>query len=145
MSRLNKRLSTGKTKKKNSFPFNNASNLFYSSFCLTDNKTFAFFYVEDKKIVDNTLIKDLNKFKLNEADLDMIIDKQTLLEPIKGIKDIEFPEIGRVKTDIFEFMKKIYPQCVFHPIQTFFGQAVNSMIIVLQEEYGKPVGLFKTY
>jgi len=122
----------------------NQKPLYYSGFCLTDNKSFAFFYADDKNFVDNVPIKDLNRFKLNETDLDMIIDKSEMVIPSKGVKKVNFPEIGFVDREIFNTIKKLYPRSVFHRINSFFGQAVNSMIIVLHEEYGKPVGLFKT-
>jgi hypothetical protein len=117
--------------------------LYYSGFCLTDNLTFAFFYAEEKKLVDNSLIKDLNRFKFNEAELDIILDRTTKIEFSKGIKKVHFPNYGFINREIFNTMQEIYPECVFHPVLTFFGQDVNSMLIVLSEEYGKPVGLFK--
>lgn len=119
--------------------------LYYSGFCLTDNLSFAFFYTDTKFFVDNVPIKDLNRFKFNEADLDMTIDKSIMLQPSKGVKKVSFNGIGLIDRDIFNTMKKIYPESVFHPVQSFFGQTVNAMIIVLHEEYGKPVGLFKTH
>lgn len=122
----------------------NKKPLYYSGFCLTDNLNFAFFYADDKKIIDNFQTKDLNKFKLNEADLDMIVDKTEKLEPEENGEEVIFKDVGFVYHDLFNTMKTLYPKCVFHKIQSFFGQDVNSMIIVLQEEFGKPVGLLKT-
>lgn len=119
--------------------------LFYSGFCLTDNLNFAFFYADTKNFVDNISIKALNRFKLNEADLDMEIDREIEIIPSKGVKKVSFPDIGQIDRVIFNTMKNMYPNCVFHQLKTFFGQAVNSMIIVLHEEKGKPVGLLKTH
>lgn len=120
------------------------NSLYYSGFCLTDNMTFAFFYADSKIIVDRIDTKGLNKFKFNEADLDMIVDKETKLEPKKEGKDFIF-DIGSVNCNLFNAMIQLYPDCVFHQIKEFNGSKVNSLIIVLQEEYGKPIGLFKTH
>ena len=119
--------------------------LFYSGFCLTDNQKFAFFYADTKIFVDNISVKSLNRFKLNEADLDMEINREIEVIPNKGVKKVSFSDIGQIDRVIFNTMKNIYPDCVFHQLKTFFGQAVNSMIIVLHEEKGKPVGLLKTH
>jgi hypothetical protein len=125
--------------------FDKIKPLYYSGFCLTDNKNFAFFYAEDKKIIDKVSTKVLNRFKLNEADLDIIIDKTEMIVPKKGLKEVTFSGIGLIERNLLNEMEKMYPKCVYHQIESFFGQRVNSMIIVLQEEFGKPVGLFKTH
>jgi len=148
MSKRIKKISLNKKEsKKEDNPLEKALNrkpLYYSGFCFTDNKTFAFFYTDSKFFIDNVPTKDLNRFILNEADLDMEVDKTEMLVPSKGVKSVSFNGIGLVDRDIFNTMRKIYPNSVFHRVKTFFGQTVNSMIIVLHEEYGKPVGLFKT-
>jgi hypothetical protein len=120
------------------------SDLYYSGFCLTDNVSFAFFYADTKIIVDKIDTNGLNRFKFNESDLDMLVNKEVQLEPKKKGKEFVF-DIGSIDCNVFNAMIALYPECVFHPIKEFNGNAVNSMIIVLQEEYGKPIGLFKTH
>ena len=118
--------------------------LFYSTFCLTDNLNFAFFYADAKIFVDNIPAKALNKFKFDEVDLDMEIDRLQTIQPSKGVKEVNLG-IGQIDRNIFNLVKTLYPDCVFHPLKSFFGQTVNSLIIVLHEEHGKPVGLLKTH
>jgi len=119
--------------------------LFYSTFCLTDNLNFAFFYADAKIFVDNIQVKALNKFKFDEVDLDMEIDRSQEIKPSKGVKQVTFNGVGFVERDIFNVFKSLYPDSTFHQLKSFFGQTVNSLIIVLHEEHGKPVGLLKTH
>jgi len=148
MSRLKKlNLQSNKKEEKKDNPFKtilNKTPLFYSTFCLTDNLNFAFFYADAKIFVDNIPAKALNKFKFDEVDLDMEIDRLQTIQPSKGVKEVNLG-IGQIDRNIFNLVKTLYPDCVFHPLKSFFGQTVNSLIIVLHEEYGKPIGLLKTH
>lgn len=119
--------------------------LYYSGFCLTDNLNFAFFYADTKIFVDNIPNKGLNRFKLSEGELNIEFDREKEVKPSKGLKEVSFIDIGYVDRAIFNTMKSIHPESVFHRVQTFFGQTVNSLIIVLHEEKGKPVGLLKAH
>ena len=149
MSRLKKlNLQSNKKEEKKDNPFKtilNKTPLFYSSFCLTDNLNFAFFYADAKIFVDNIPAKALNKFKFDEVDLDMEIDRSQEIKPSKGVKQVTFNGVGFVERDIFNVFKSLYPDSTFHQLKSFFGQTVNSLIIVLHEEYGKPIGLLKTH
>jgi|PlaIllAssembly_1097288.scaffolds.fasta_scaffold01265_6 hypothetical protein len=144
MSKL-KRLNLDKQRENLLKPVLDGKTLYYSGFCLTDNMNFAFFYADTKFFVDNMPTKTLNRFKLNEADLDIEVDRSKTLIPSKGVKKVSFTDIGQVDRTIFNTMKNIYPNCVFHQVKTLFGQTVNSIVIVLHEDKGKPVGLLKTH
>ena len=124
--------------------FNKQKVLYYSGFCLTDNNKFAFFDINDQFVVDNDIKLKLNRFTLNEIELDLEIDREKQILPSKGIKKVNLG-IGFVFRDLFDIFMKTYPECVFYPLLTFFGKKVNTLLIVLSEEYGKPVGLLKTH
>ena len=143
MSKL-KRMNFERQKDNPLAPILKKNPLYYSGFCLTDNLDFAFFYTDSKFFVDNIPVKALNRFKLNEADLDIEIDRSKKLIPKKGAKTVSFTDVGVIDREMFKVLKAIYPNCTFHHVKTFFGQPVNSIVIVLHEDQGKPVGLLKT-
>ena len=56
--------------------------VWFSGFCFTDNKNFAFFDVTEQFAVDNGF-NDVLSFKLTEDDLQMIIDRKKQIIPSK--------------------------------------------------------------
>lgn len=54
-------------------------------------------------------------------------------------------DIGYVNYDLYNWFKQTFPSCVFHHITKWFGKRVNTLVIVLAEEYGKPVAIVKIH
>lgn len=122
---------------------NSRKSLFYSGFCLTDNKEFAIFYVDDKFLVDNKIKMNLNRFMLSENDLDMEINRDVQIIPEKGVRKYKVEENKYINNELVDLFKKDFPECVFFKLKSFFGKPVNTLLIVLSEEFGKPIGLLK--
>jgi len=148
-SKSGKNLSSIKTvipviEQKNTVTFPVFNKLFYSGFCLTDNDQFALFFVDKQFLFDNSMEMSKTKFELTENNLDMIINRKERLSPKCGNEFVSFENYGLVKKDLFNWITSKFPKCVFSPVTEFFGNNVNTLVAVLQEEYGKPIGVFKT-
>ena len=52
--------------------------------------------------------------------------------------------IGLIPSVQYNWLIQTYPSCVFHQITKWFGKKVNTLVIVLVEEFGKPVAIVKT-
>lgn len=119
--------------------------IFISDYGLTDNSTFAIFgpeninkYVEQKKIIC------FETFLLTEEYLDIKIDRNKLLEPVEKDNCVVFELVGQSNKEIIDWFIEEFPNCVFHPINEWFGEKVNTLICVLGNPHGKPVGVVKT-
>lgn len=128
--------------------FEGISPMFYSEFCLTDNKEFAFYDIDDQFLIDNHIDHSvLNIFRFTENDFVMEIDRNKELSPKKGIQKVCF-DFGQkttkrfVKREIFDLVESYYPKRVFHPLKTYNDKRVNSIVIALSEKYGKVIALF---
>ena len=112
------------------------SPLYYSGFCLTDNKEFAVFYTNEQFLVDNNIDKSvILEFNLSENDLNMVVNKKAGKTPPK--------KIPKDKQNIYEWFKHKYNDCVLYPIEEIFDIPVQDMVIVLEQDHGKPVGIIK--
>lgn len=120
-------------------PFEKDADLYYSGFALTDNKNLVLFFADG---LDKETFKSVDEFFLTENDLDISFDKNMLLEPNENYY---FENIGYVRTDVFDWFRKTYANCVFHPVTKWFGKQVNTLLIVLEKKHGKPVGVVKTF
>jgi hypothetical protein len=117
--------------------------LYYSNFALTDNKSLVLFFIDDNLITDFQMRDDkLVEFDLTENDLDISFDKNTLLKPNDNF---HFEDFGYIRPEVFNWFKKTYVNCVFHPITRWFGKQVNTLLIVLEQRHGRPVGVVKTF
>ena len=52
--------------------------------------------------------------------------------------------VGLITSVQYNWLIQTYPSCVFHQITKWFGKKVNTLVIVLVEEFGKPVAIVKT-
>lgn len=131
---------------KNSRTFLNKTPLFYSGFCLTDNLTFMFFYVDDIFITKNDIKVRDDEFVLSENSLNVLFDReQPLTLQRKSKTKYYFKEKeGEIDGEIVNFIQKRYPNCMYYSITEFYDQEVNSLIMVLQKPKGKPFGILKT-
>jgi hypothetical protein len=121
--------------------------LWYSGFCLTDQKHYALFFV-DQEFMDSHHITDVREFQLGPDNLNMELDTGWTVHDIT--RDLLSPQgpiqLGEGVLDLiyWNWFKSKYPNMVVHKVRSFFGQQVFSLWVVLQEDKGKPVGILKT-
>jgi hypothetical protein len=119
--------------------------MFVSDFSLTDNESLALFGAENvKKFIDQKNIVNFETFLLTEEFLDIKIDRNKMLEPIDKGDMIAFESVGQSSKELVLWFMENFPNCVFYPITEWFGQKVNTLICILGNPHGKPVGVVKT-
>jgi len=116
--------------------------LYYSGFALTDNKNLVLFFIDQNLFTGFNFKQPVEDFDLTENDLEIVFDKNVLMEPNENFY---FDNMGYVRSDIFNWFKSQYPKCVFHPVTKWFGKQVNTLLIILEQRHGKPVGVAKTF
>lgn len=119
--------------------------LHYSGFALTDNYNTVLFFIDNEFLEKNNLTNQINEFNLNENDLQIKYDNQKMLRPKILLSAYDFYEVGQVERSRIDWFFKYYPDCVFFPITEWFGKSVNTLVIVLREQFGKVVGVVKTH
>lgn len=125
--------------------FLDVKDLYYSGFCLTDNYSFMFFDLDDDFIVENKLKISNDTFAFTENSLEVVFDKMKPLEySYKGEKVFFKTRKDFIELEKLLFIKKKFPKCLFYEVTEFMGKEVNTLVIVLKEEYGKPFGILKT-
>lgn len=122
------------------------ANIYYSDFCLTDNKNFALFNVFDQNWVDN-IFTNVLPFDLREDDLSMLIDRRS--KTIKLSKRDSLIKVGN-----FGFVDSVYfnllmghirtSNFIFLPVTEWFKRDVNTLIACLPNKQSKPTGILKT-
>jgi len=124
--------------------FNENDTLYLADSLLTDNNSILLFSIDEDFIVKNEIQKKIQLFDLSENDLQINFDKKELIEPILLEDSYYFESIGNITKGQFNWFKEFFPNCVFHLVTDWFGKKVNTLVIVLAEEKGKPVGILKT-
>lgn len=125
--------------------FESKKTLYYSGYALTDNFTIMLLNVNKEFLEKNSLTNKLKEFNLNENDLQIKFDTQKELRPTQLEDAYAFDEIGLINKDILNWFSMKHPKCALHKITEWFGKAVNTLIIVLDDHHGKPVAIVKTY
>lgn len=119
--------------------------LYVSEFSVTDNTSMALFGADNvKKYLDQKKIKNFETFLLTEEILDIKINRNKMLEPIEEGEMVTFESVGQSSKEVVEWFVENFPNCVFFPITEWFGQKVNTLVCVLGNPHGKPVGVVKT-
>jgi hypothetical protein len=119
--------------------------MFVSEFSITDNVTMALFGGDNvRKYLEQKKIKDFETFLLTEEILDIKINRNKLLEPTEKGEMIAFESVGQANKELIDWFLVNFPNCVFFPITEWFGQKVNTLICILGNPHGKPVGVVKT-
>lgn len=120
--------------------------IFTSFNIVTDDNWIALIVPDaDKFVMDNKLENKVVSFVINEDDLAIEYYKNDQLEPYQIDPDIFiFETIGSINDKQYYWFKQTYPNCAFYKITKWFGKEVNTLVIVLVEELGKPVGILKT-
>lgn len=98
------------------------------------------FILENKSDAD--IVVDL--CEINTIDLQMDFDRNKKLKPELIDDSYLFDSIGHITKNQYDWFTKHYPLSAFYPITKWFGKDVNTLVIVLAEEHGKPVGILKT-
>jgi hypothetical protein len=126
--------------------FKSDQELYRSDFTLTDNSNVILFYISDEDLEKNNLTKQLKQFNLNEDDLQIQFNKQKPITPkLTNDDSYEFEDIGFADKTLIDWFSQNYPKCTFYRINNWFGKEVNTLLIVLSERNGKPVGVVKTF
>lgn len=123
--------------------FETVKKLYWSGFCLTDNQNFAVFYADKRFLVDNSIKQALVSFSQSENEVEIICDRENRLDYKHRGLHLEFPEIGKVGVKLFNWFTSKYPKASFHRIFQLNGELVNTLIVVLEEMGGRPVGILK--
>lgn len=118
--------------------------IYYSDTLLTNDDDVMLFSIDDKFLADNQIDLLVQPFNLNENDLEIQFNKLKPLKPVLDEDSYLFESIGKISIARFEWFNKFFPNCAFHAITKWFGKRVNTLVIVLAEEHGKPVGILKT-
>ena len=122
---------------------NPSKKVYSSGFCVTDNLFYALFYCPENFIIDNDLSLHENKFPVNENNLDVVFDREERCNATVVDKNILFDTVGLVNKELVDWFKGYYPDCVFHKVGHLYGKQVNTLVIVLERAFGKPVGILK--
>lgn len=125
--------------------FDPEKQLFYSGFALTDNMNSVLFFIDNEFIEKNSLTKRLEQFNLNEADLQIQFNKNKILRPEITEDNYIFEDIGFVDKKIVNWFVQQHPKCAFYQVTKWFDKEVNTLLIILNEPHGKPVGVVKTF
>lgn len=118
--------------------------IYYSDSLLTNNDDVMLFSIDDQFLIDNKIEHMVEPFNLNENDLELQFNKTKILDPILEEDGYLFESIGKITIGQFEWFSRFFPNCTFHAIDKWFGKKVNTLVIVLAEAHGKPVGILKT-
>jgi hypothetical protein len=119
--------------------------MFVSEFSVTDNSSMALFGADNvQKYLEQKKINSFETFLLTEENLDIKINRNKLLEPIEKGEMVAFESVGQASKEVVEWFLINFPNCVFFPIIEWFGQKVNTLVCVLGNPHGKPVGVVKT-
>jgi hypothetical protein len=129
-----------------SFLFDLTKPVYTSSTIVTDDDCLALILSNsDQFILDNKIENVVNTLNLDENDLQVTFDRNKELDPYQIDSDIYmFETIGSISANQYNWFKKTYPDCAFYRVTNWFGKEVNTLVIVLAEELGKPVGILKT-
>ena len=119
------------------------SPIYYSGFCVTDNKNFALFDVPEQFLVDKGFTNVLN-FQLTENDLWMLIDRKNQIKISRGNLKVTFTGFGMVDRKHFDLFTSLNPKIEFYPVTEWFGNASNRLFVGLPDCTGKPIGVLKT-
>jgi len=144
---LSKKLQSKGKKSELETLFNLNNPIFTSDNIVTDNCFIALIvpdsdkFILESKTEANVMVDIL---EINENDLQIEFNRDKQLEPDLIDDFYLFESIGNITQNQYNWFKRTYPLCAFYQITKWFGKEVNTLVIVLVEELGKPVGILKT-
>jgi hypothetical protein len=98
----------------------------------------------DEFITKNKLDNTIETFEIDENDLQIEYNRTKEIKPVEEDNLYNFESIGNITKAQYDWFKTNYPLCTFYQINRWFGKSVNTLVIVLAEALGKPVGVLKT-
>jgi hypothetical protein len=110
--------------------------LYYSGFCITDNKTFCEFYM--KKFPK--LNQEFKPFEFTEQTLSFEIGGEVL--PEKNEKGVSFGDFLLDNGILFDYFIDKHKEVKFFWLNKWFGKNKSGLIGIVKS--GKLVGMFKT-
>lgn len=110
--------------------------LYYSGFCLTDNKTFIEFYVKKYP----KLNQEFKSFNFTEETLNFELGGE--VKPSKGKKNVFFDNFKLDNGILFDYFIDKYKEVKFFWLNKWYGKSRSGLIGIVKD--GKLVGLLKT-
>jgi hypothetical protein len=110
--------------------------LYYSGFCLTDNKTFCEFYIRKFP----KLNQKFESFEFTEKTLSFDIGNEIV--PTKIQKKVYFGDFLLDNSDLFDYFVDKYKEVKYFWLNKWLGDKRSGFIGIVKD--GKMVGLFKT-
>ena len=119
-----------------------------SATIITDDKSISLIveYADDF-LYENGIANKLNHepFEIDALDLRVEFNRKEQLDESEiDESTCLIGNVGSIPSVQYKWLKQSYPSCVFHQVTKWFGKAVNTLVIVLAEESGKPVAIVKT-
>jgi len=122
--------------------------VYASATIVTDNLNISLIVPDaDEFLYENGLANKLHlePFELGEDDLQSEFNRKEKLEIIKvDENNYALGNVGIIPSVTYKYLTQTFPMCVFHQINKWYGKVVNTLVIVLAEEFGKPVAIIKT-
>lgn len=117
------------------------SEIYASNTLVTDNLFFISIVPDTEEFLKELKISsnDVNPFPWEDVDLQLEFNRK---EPLDVDNDGMIESMGKI--DQYNWLKLMYPSCEFYQITKWLGKKVNTLVIVLAEEHGKPVAIVKT-
>lgn len=134
--RLKKKL---KVKEENLLPL--GSEVYASQTLVTDNQFFISIVPDTEEFLKEFKISanDVKPFPWEDVDLQLEFNRK---EPLNIDDNGMIESMGKI--DQYNWLKLMYPSCEFYQITKWLGKKVNTLVIVLAEEHGKPIAIVKT-
>ena len=110
--------------------------LYYSGFCLTDDKTFCEFYV--RKIPK--LNQEFKPFQFTEENMEFELGGE--VEPTKGKQKMFFGDFLLDNTILFDYFVGKYKEIKFFWVNKWLGKSKSGLVSIVKD--GKMVGLLRT-
>lgn len=117
------------------------SEIYASNTLVTDNLSFISIVPDTEEFLKELKISsnDVDSFSWEDIDLQLEFNRK---EPLDVDDDGMIESMGKI--DQYNWLKLMYPSCEFYQITKWLGKKVNTLVIVLAEEHGKPVAIVKT-
>jgi hypothetical protein len=115
--------------------FDTGDALYYSGFCLTDNKNFCQFFVKKFPKLNYTF----KKFSFFEKDLAFSLDRETI--PVLNGNYAIF-EHGKVDLLYFNYFKERFAELKFFILKDFRGNSALGKILIFDADKKKAIGIF---
>lgn len=123
----------------NEFPFD--LTMYASNTLITNDESYILIVPDAHEFLkkQKVLSEKIEFFEWEDVGLQLEFNRQ---EQLELNNDGTIGSMGKIF--LCRWLTLTYPNCVFHQITKWFGKVVNTLVIVLAEEHGKPVAIIKT-